>query len=427
MTNTRAIGLAALIKTAMIAALACLLWACQVETESYAEGGIGGTGISQGPINGFGSIIVNGVHFDVESAEIYVGDEQVPEETLRHGMVVRVYGEMDEDLQNGVATRVEFDYDLVANISEVAADGQSFVAQGQTVVMDELTVIEGMDIEVGRGVYVSGLATTNGQWLARYIGVVDAQAPLGEVAGSGGSSADSSVSGDFGDLETVDGAMPLSVVELSGKVSNFDINAKRFVLGEQTIDYSLAVFFGDEEQRLQDGTRLWLEGHVDGDLVQAAQIKLLPTPELTNRISLFGGVITAVISEQLFEMRGVLVQINDATRFEYGDVSNLQVGSVITVRGHADESGQLVAETVAIKPSLPTFIKGPVVSVSGNMLTLSGIEMKVENTTLMLDNSSAALRRFSISNISTGDMLRVYGNYQDQVLVLTRLERVNNF
>ncbi|MCB1638813.1 MAG: hypothetical protein KDI15_08200, partial [Thiothrix sp.] len=63
--------------TASLTAL--LLAACGDGGGNLAEGGITGSGISVGPITGFGSIWVGGVHFDVSNAE-FVRNGQVTDE-----------------------------------------------------------------------------------------------------------------------------------------------------------------------------------------------------------------------------------------------------------------------------------------------------------------------------------------------------------
>ena len=64
---------------------------------SVAGGGIGGTGISSGPIDGFGSIFVNGIEFEIGSALIVVDGVDSAEADLRLGMVVRVCGSWEAD------------------------------------------------------------------------------------------------------------------------------------------------------------------------------------------------------------------------------------------------------------------------------------------------------------------------------------------
>ncbi len=72
-------------------------------------GGIGGTGLtSSGTITGFGSIFVNGVEFETDSAEILLDGNTAADTALRLGMVVLVTGTLNEDGVTGTADRVEF-------------------------------------------------------------------------------------------------------------------------------------------------------------------------------------------------------------------------------------------------------------------------------------------------------------------------------
>lgn len=69
-----------------------------------AAGGIGGTGISFGPITGFGSIFVNGVEFQTSGATIIIDGSPASEGDLKKGMVVTVQGTIDGD--TGIATTI---------------------------------------------------------------------------------------------------------------------------------------------------------------------------------------------------------------------------------------------------------------------------------------------------------------------------------
>src|SRR3569833_2369295 len=84
-------GLRVKLSTLVLVLLAGLA-ACTGDGTQTAGGGIGGTGVSQGPITGFGSIFVNGVEFDTSSATILRGGATVAQNDLRIGMVVAVDG-----------------------------------------------------------------------------------------------------------------------------------------------------------------------------------------------------------------------------------------------------------------------------------------------------------------------------------------------
>jgi len=130
-----------------------------------AEGGIGGTGITIGPITGFGSIFVNGVEFETGGADITVNDQaNQPENALRLGMIVRIIGAVGDDGKTGVAESVVFSADLEGPIADAPVTDsvdpgiKSFsvlgtvvrVQDGQTV-FDDLTfatLVQGQFIEI---------------------------------------------------------------------------------------------------------------------------------------------------------------------------------------------------------------------------------------------------------------------------------------
>ncbi|MGD8913904.1 MAG: hypothetical protein PVJ68_14345, partial [Candidatus Thiodiazotropha sp.] len=56
------------------------------------NGGIGGTGITQGRVTGFGSVFVNGTEFNTDDASFTVNDLAATESDLAVGMVVRISG-----------------------------------------------------------------------------------------------------------------------------------------------------------------------------------------------------------------------------------------------------------------------------------------------------------------------------------------------
>jgi hypothetical protein len=105
--------------------------------------GIGGSGfISSGTISGFGSVFVNGVEYETDSATFDVdGDPDGTEDDLAIGMVVQVTGTINDDGITGTATNISFDEELqgpVSSLSAPDADGitRSFTILGATVIID---------------------------------------------------------------------------------------------------------------------------------------------------------------------------------------------------------------------------------------------------------------------------------------------------
>jgi hypothetical protein len=78
---------------------------------SSGGGGIGGSGVtgaSEGAVEGFGSIFVNGVEFETSEAEFEIEGEVGLEDDLREGMVVKVEGSFDDNGVDGSATQVTY-------------------------------------------------------------------------------------------------------------------------------------------------------------------------------------------------------------------------------------------------------------------------------------------------------------------------------
>src|SRR5512139_368734 len=91
--------------TALVLLSMTVLAACGGGTTT-AGGGSGGTGI--GPVSGFGSVIVNGVKYATDNANIVVGGaENRPESDLKVGMRVRVEGAFSTTDNTGTAKRIE--------------------------------------------------------------------------------------------------------------------------------------------------------------------------------------------------------------------------------------------------------------------------------------------------------------------------------
>lgn len=124
--------------------------------------GQGGTGaFSIGPITGLGSIIVNGIRYDDNSASISSDDSTFRREDLRLGMVVAVQGSPAVNGQSS-ATRIVLGGELLGPIASKSDTG--FVVLGQTVNVTDSTFFDpsitgGLaGLAVGQAVEVHGIA-----------------------------------------------------------------------------------------------------------------------------------------------------------------------------------------------------------------------------------------------------------------------------
>ena len=187
------------------------------ENADVAEGGVGGTGISTGSLTGFGSIFVNGVEFDVGSAEfIRDGNNSFSESDFNIGEYVVVNGTVNADGLTGTASKVIFEDIVEGVVTSASTDNVSINVLGQKVISDKLTVFIGFklltDLLPGNVVEVSGFRNAAGEINAT--GIL-----LKENA-------------------FIEGATEF---ELNGKIKTVDTTSLTFELGGLTVDYSQAV------------------------------------------------------------------------------------------------------------------------------------------------------------------------------------------
>jgi hypothetical protein len=238
----------------LLAALACV----SCGSEQLAGGGIGGTGITSGTVNGFGSIFVNGVEFDTAGASRRIDDVlSVASGTddaavLGLGMVVTVTGKVNADGVTGTATAVNYDEVVEGPISADPAedlDGvtKTFEVLDITIVADRNSTVfvdtDYASLAMDQVVEVSGYFDASGRLIATRI---DGQGVLG--AGT--------------------------VVELHGTVSGFD-GVDSFMLGNIAVVFNGTTVFED------------LPGSVvNGQIVEVAGLLVTPVSISAQRIEL---------------------------------------------------------------------------------------------------------------------------------------------
>lgn len=392
-----------------------LLSAGLVACEMLADGGIGGTGVSQGPITGFGSIVVNGIHFDVSHAAIEINGETANEELLQPGMVVTIYGDVVDDFSSR-ARRVVFEYNLKGVVDSILNDGNGFIAQGQTVRIDALTVFQDIHLEylsVGSPVYVSGVAGSDGMLWARYLSSHQVFIPSPDNI---------ELTGTNGGLKTA--GLAVDGIELSGEVSALNSARQRFTLGRQAVNYSQTLFVSMGRDELVNGLPILLAGYLKDGVVMATQIKPHRLETKSGQSIKLHGLVSELNGKGHFKLASQAVTFSTQTQFITGDASDLAKNVELTIDGIV-ENNAVKAERIEFKPASLIRIATPIEEVQGNELTLAGIPVQVQNTTLMLDSSHMALRRFSAANLAIGDAVVVYGYETTFGVELDRLERVN--
>jgi hypothetical protein len=364
----------------------------------------GGPTIAQGPISGFGSVIVNGVHYSTIGATITVDDRPGTESELRVGQVVRIAATLDTSGTSGTATSVTYDDDVEGPVQSIDLAASRLVVLGQSVRVGASTsfgdsiVPRGLDgLRVGDRVEVSGLADSGGEILATRI-----------------------------ERKTATGAF-----EVAGIATAVDTAARRLRIGNLTVDYASAQLSDFAGGQPANGDGVEAKGTLNsvGTLV-AAQLERRSTSlsGATNTKVEIEGLVTRFVSTADFDVAGARVTTSASTVFENGSAGSLGLDAAVEVTGTLDATGRLVAQKVEFRRDSDLEIEGRVDSVNaaGSTLTVLGQAVRTTAQTRFEDKSSAALQRFSLADVRAGDLVEVRGYRDGQVLVATLLERENS-
>jgi len=283
--------------------------------------GSGGTGVTAdaagiGSADGLGSIILNGLRYDTDSATFSIEDAS----ELQIGMSARVAGKVDGNFTSGIATQVQSAAELRGEASGIDTSAGSFVVMGTVVSIDSATVwgdADGLaDLRAGGIVQVWGLPSAPGSLRATRIQV----------------------------------APTLTAPLVTGTVQNLDTLHKTFTLGQLTIDYATAAFQGMNASSLSNGAIV----RVRGTAAPAAGVLIATTIQgwyaipVSDGIAVqLAGVITDFVSRGSFKVLGTPV---DATNGQItgGPANSLGNGVKVEVDGFMS-GGVLVVKKLRIR------------------------------------------------------------------------------
>jgi cytochrome c5 len=356
-----------------------------------------------GAIAGFGSVIVNGVRYDTDSATVRIEDTAATPSQLKVGEVIRLKAEIDS---SGVARAKSIDQDdLVQGVVQAVdlAAGTLTIA-GQTVVVDNETIFD--DSIPTRS--LAGVAMGDRLEVHGFAGGDTARATRIEKA-------------DAGETE----------VEVTGVVENLDAGLERFTLGSLTVDYSTATLEDFGSSGIAAGNLVEVKGTsflADGAL-RATKV------EREDR-SFDGssgdevdaeGLVTRFVSAIDFDVAGQKVTTSAATAFFNGTAADLGLNVKVEAEGKLDANGTLIAAKVTFKRQSSVRLAASIDSVdaANNTFTALGVTVVVDASTRKEDHESDN-HFFNFADLRVGDWVEV-GGYADPAasgrLIASRLER----
>jgi len=361
----------------------------------------GGITIAQGPINGFGSVIVNGVRYSTAGARITIDDQPGVESGLRVGQVVRVEGRLDAGGTTGTATTISYDDDVEGPIQSIEAGADTLVVLGQTVKVgpstsfdDRISTRSLAGLAVGDRIEVSGLVNA--------AGVIEATRIELKAASS--------------------------AVELKGTATSVDTVARRLRINGQQVDYSTAQLSNFPSGQPANGDLVEVKGSVNGSGVLVAtriERRSASLAGTTDDSAEIEGLVTRFVSAADFDVSGQRITTTAGTVYEGGTAANLALDANVEVEGGFDATGRVVARKVQFRQESDVELAGPVEAVnpSAGTLVVLGATVRTTPLTRYEDQSSADVERFSLADLRVGDYVEVRAYRDASGLVATLLER----
>ena len=286
-------------------------------------GGIGGSGIVLGVITDFGSVVVEGIEFDVSGATITVDGRPATEAELAVGMVVTVRGEVDANGTSGVADSVEFESLVEGPIESVDATTREAVVLGNPIRAADDTILDGVAFEpsdVGSIVQVSGFVDSAGDVRATRIARVDPAAPF----------------------------------VLGGIIRALDLTAQTFRIRLITVDISNAVVSGVPPGGLRNGlaARVVVSTPPSAGVVQAdaVVVREIAIDKIEDVRVLLRGIVTTALDAGSFVLNDtVRVEVVRETELVNGSTADLDADAMLEVVGLVTRARSIVAERITLR------------------------------------------------------------------------------
>ena len=351
-------------------------------------GGIGRTGIAQGPISTFGSVVVNGVRYDTGSAVFTINGNAGSQDDLSVGQVITVSGTIDDNGVDGDASEVEFNDNVKGPVQSIDLTLSQIIVLGQVVLINPETsfddsispaAIDGLS--VGDIVEVSGLVDAGGRITATRI-----------------------------ELKPVGTEFEVLGIVSAHNSANFQFNINNLV-----VDYSGATLDNFTGGQINDGDFVEAKGLAlnGNDQLVATRVELKDgLPGVADGVHIeIQGFITRFASATDFDVTGLPVTTTASTVFEGGVAADLGLNIKVEVDGDVDANGVLVATKVDIRRAKAVRATANVDSVNAgaNSLVMLGITVSVDALTRLEDKSSADIRPLTLADINAGDYVEVRG------------------
>ena len=345
-----------------------------------------------GPISGFGSVLVNGRRYVIDSqTNLSVDGISVLQSALQVGQFVIISSSRTDEDGNPIADQIRSDTLIEGPITNIDTVNNQITVLNQTIIIDGSTVFDDdiprqtlSGLNLNDVVEITGANNTSGSVLATRVELDD----------------------DGDDTKLV------------GLVSNLDTSNSQFEISGQLINYTRAVLDDIPGGSLSNGDLVKVEGNFNIGTLDATEVEgfddISDSLNDDDEIEITGPV-TNFISPTNFEVNGFRVETSLLTEYEDGTAGLLANGAVVEVEGYW-RNGVLVADEVSFEQEDSIIISGNVEDINATdallnegTLTIFGITVTTNASTSFEDYNSSSATNFGLDDLAIGDYVEVEG------------------
>ena len=395
----------------ILAAIALFLLLASCGPSPQAGGGIGGTGntatVASGPITGFGSVFVSGYEYNTGSTSMTVDGKSGSQSDLKKGMVVVVNATLTHDYGTNnppqrTANTLVYEDTVEGIVQSVASDGSNLVILGQTVRVNQRTIID---------------PTVPGKNLLSLVPGQDVLEVSGFVAGDG------VIVATLIDLKT-----GTPDYEVKGFIKNHDATRKTFGIGSLTVDYRNSELKDMPSQSNAAWNGLLVD--VRGNQVSSggsgpSGVRMTATKLKPEELGIkdredveVEGFVTQVFGQGDFLLGNLHVQTISGTTFEGGTLDDILVGAHLEIHGSL-VGGIVNATKVEFEGETELLANVAAINSSDNTLTLTGLAGLV----IQFDAKTALHGQGNprqLADLTSGDHLQIHGRPRGGNTVLAK-------
>lgn len=349
-----------------------------------------------GAITGFGSVIVDGVHYQTDNAEVYINGELGSEDALRVGDFITLLATENDDSNEFNASVIYVESAVQGKVTSVDYDegvidvlNQRVRISGDTVFDTDFMATNISGIAVGDTLEVRGANAGSGDIYATRINKREGGGDVlsGRIVNINSNEYSLSLAGNIVDFSQVNLRFELANNQWVSVAGEFDVQADRFVATD--------LRSRKDRQVLAEGVVSRLAGVV-GNLY-------------------LGG----------FEVNGQPVILQANTEYRNGDLFSLMNGAIVTIEGDVDAQGFLWARIVSFRDNNFMTSNGIVESIdfestestdspvmhdnlSRGSITVDGNDFIINENTIFLGAGPEFDHRSSLRrDLHLGDQVRV--------------------